>query len=321
MSKHGVNLLWKDLGEALVSFFETARERVTIVAPYVKKSTLERLLQNVNSSLEVQVITRWEVDEIAAGVSDTAIIDIAKQRKHFKVFLLDQLHAKFYLIDDKIALLGSANITNSALGWSEQPNLEVIATIDPAPASLSVLTHRFLTNAIEATEDLRNQFQSAADLRKQCLPPPTTTKILLPSPPQLTNHFPLMRSPEKLFLAYCGVYDVHSKEEREAALKDLCTLDMPDGMDESAFIDEVGRKLLQIPEVAEFDVFVGTPKRFGALTDWVKEKYSDFKGEHKSSQRYVQCLIRWLRYFLPSRYVLDEPKYSEIFGRIPTRHS
>lgn len=317
MNKQEVNFLWRRLGEALDSYFKLARKSVTIVAPYVKKSALERILLNVNTAIEVQVITRWEVDEIAAGVSDTSIIDIVKQREKFRVFLLEKLHAKLYLIDDRVACLGSANVTNAALGWSELANFEVMAIIEPAPVSLSVLAHRLLCNAVEATDDLRKTFQDAADLRKGCLPPPISLKVPLPDPQRVSIQFPSMRSPEKLFSAYSGIYNVSSKEEREAALNDLAALDLPDGLDESSFKSEVGKRLLQVPEVAEFDVFVLTPRRFGALTDWAKEKVSNVKRDHKASQRFVQCLIRWLRYFLPGRYVLAEPEYSEIFGRTP----
>lgn len=35
------------------------------------------------------------------------------------------LHAKFYRIDD-VVLIGSANLTSSAMGWSQQPNLEIL---------------------------------------------------------------------------------------------------------------------------------------------------------------------------------------------------
>jgi len=317
MSKHDTRFFWEGIGETLGFHLESGKERITILAPYVKRPTLERLLLNVNTSLQIDVITRWEVDEIAAGVSDTSILELAKQWQRLRVFLADRLHAKLYLIDDRIACLGSANITNAALGWSEVANVEVMAIINPAPVSLLVLAHRLLSNAVEATEDLRKTFQDAADLGKGYLPPPAFHRVSLPFPKRVKTLFPSMRSPEKLFSAYSEMYNVHSKEERQAALNDLGRLAMPDGLEEGEFLREVGSRLFRVPEVADFDAFVIKPKRFGELTNWAKERMSDLQGEHKASQRYVQCLIRWLRYFLPSRYILAEPKYSEIFGRRP----
>jgi hypothetical protein len=41
---------------------------------------------------------------------------------------------------------------------------------------------------------------------------------------------------------------------------------------------------------------------------WVDHDVMQYK-------RYLQKLIRWMRHFLPRRYRLEEPNYSELFGR------
>ena len=52
----------------------------------------------------------------------------------------------------------------------------------------------------------------------------------------------------------------------------------------------------------------------GSLLDAVAWVLEDQGQEER--KRYLQTLVRWLRHFLPGRYRLEEPSYSEFFGRV-----
>lgn len=73
--------------------------------------------------------------------------------------------------------------------------------------------------------------------------------------------------------------------------------------------------LLQKPIIQQIDNFVTTPKRFGAVRDFLASlpcaNLPNFNPE-----RAWQTLMRWLLYFLPSRYALSVPNHSEVFYRI-----
>src|SRR4051812_18305167 len=65
------------LGEGLLEACGTAQEELVLCAPFIKKHVLQRLVDATAPSVGLEVFTRWRPDEVAAGVSDTAILSIA----------------------------------------------------------------------------------------------------------------------------------------------------------------------------------------------------------------------------------------------------
>ena len=88
---------------------------------------------------------------MATGVSDLEVLQVAKERGNTEVRLLDQLHAKLYVADDQ-CLVGSANLTASALGWSDRSNLELLISAKSTDSDVSLLLDR-LETAVPATEE------------------------------------------------------------------------------------------------------------------------------------------------------------------------
>src|SRR5438093_120726 len=89
------------------------RSPVRLVCPFIKKGAVERLLANGKLG-SVQVITRFDLNDFARGVSDLAALQL----------LLDQgglirgvkhLHAKLYLFGHSRVIVTSANLTLAAL--------------------------------------------------------------------------------------------------------------------------------------------------------------------------------------------------------------
>src|SRR3954447_2475597 len=107
---------------------EHARHEIVLCAPFVKRHVIDRVLACTAPNVAVAIISRWRPEEIAAGGSDTAVLESGSARGG-SVLLHDRLHAKFYRGDDAV-LLGSANLTGTALGWSTRPNLELLVGAD-----------------------------------------------------------------------------------------------------------------------------------------------------------------------------------------------
>ena len=78
----------------------------------------------------------------------------------------------------------------------------------------------------------------------------------------------------------------------------------------------VGQALLANPDLAAFDAFVAHPRFFGDMAEWLRARGILSDQDPSERKRYLQTLIRWLRHFLPGRYRLEEPNYSEVFGRV-----
>ena len=111
-------------GDRLIDLVSTARETLTIVAPFIKANALAHALTGAGECT-LTVITRWRPEEIQAGVSDLEVIDVVKSRPGAMLRLCDRLHAKYYRADDQV-LLGSANLTALGMGWRSGANIELL---------------------------------------------------------------------------------------------------------------------------------------------------------------------------------------------------
>ena len=310
-----VTLLTEKIGLALGDCARQARHRLTLAAPFIKRKALERLLADIAPSVTLTVFTRWRLDEISAGASDLSVFDLLHERVGSRLLLHPRLHAKVLLLDDQVAAIGSANVTDAALGFAYQPNAEVMAVLRPVPNRLFSFLLHLERGAVPATEELRRKFEEAA---KAAAPPWISSDIDLTedTPRVLTSLFPSFRNPEQLYRGYISVVEFSDQETRAAILDDLETLCLPAGLDEPTFRQRVGACLLAVNSVRAFDEFVSRPRYFGEMAEWLKSRNVLVDQSQEDRKMYLQTLVRWLRHFLPGRYRLEEPNFSELFGRI-----
>jgi hypothetical protein len=52
------------------------------------------------------------------------------------------------------------------------------------------------------------------------------------------------------------------------------------------------------------------------MAEWLQGRGVLAGQSQEDRKMHLQTLIRWLRHFLPGRYRLEEPSYSEQFGRV-----
>jgi hypothetical protein len=314
MSDVAVSVIAEDIGASLRRLVEQAKDRVTLVAPFIKRGALERLLAGLGPAVSLSVITRWRLDELCAGVSDLGVFDLLRERAGARLLLHPRLHAKVLLVDDTLAAVGSANVTDAALGFAGQPNAEVVVSLRPVPNRLFLFLAQMEAECVPATEELRLRFEEAM---KAAPPPASYPEVPLPSPAPRgpPPPFPQFRSPERLYRGYLSLAEFSDPETRAAILQDLHVLSLPDGLDEATFRTRVGTALLAVDLIVAFDGFVRQPRFFGEMAEWLAPMPQCAGLDAEQRKHYLQALIRWLLYFLPGRYSLSQPGYSELFGR------
>jgi hypothetical protein len=282
-----------------------------LVAPFITAAGMDVVLSALPADSSLTVFTRWRASEVAAGVSDPSIISSVRARGG-RVFLNDSLHAKVYVFDDSLAFVGSANLTERGLGVGDRSNLETLAALRPPPTSLFVFLRHLACTSCEASEaDARRIVEAAEQFP---LVPAINDVRVQRAPAQVLGHFPQLRAPERLFQLYQSVAAAMTRDEREQALDDLRTLNIPDGLSAEAFREAVRTAIRGHPIVIGLDDYLLHPRRFGEVTDWLKAR-AEYRS-HPASQRHAQTLIRWLLYFLPDRYRLGQPHYSEVLERV-----
>lgn len=92
---------------------KTDHASVRIVCPFIKRGAASRLLKYGKPKL-LHVITRFNLDDFAAGVSDVSALRLLLENGA-QVRGIRNLHAKLYLFGESRAIVTSANLTDAAL--------------------------------------------------------------------------------------------------------------------------------------------------------------------------------------------------------------
>ncbi len=233
-------------GERLRQLIETAKSEVVLCSPFIKADVLQRLLSVVASEISVRIITRWRPAEVAAGVSDLDVFEICQDRPRTYLSLLDNLHAKMYLADDA-ALIGSANLTATALGWVAQSNVELLVMARRADSEIANLLKQ-LERAEIATYAIKSRIEAEAS---------KLTKLKLPEAEEVSELW--KGKPVALWLPQCAapviLYRVYLGEDnadivvstRDDALLDLSVLSPAVGLDAEQFKKEIAIVLERMP--------------------------------------------------------------------------
>lgn len=301
------DLLVFDLESRLHEFVRTADSTLVVVAPFIKAPQLDGLLASVPEGVRVQVTTRWRPEEIANGVSDLEALEVCR-RHGAELRLVDRLHAKLFVVDDRDAMLGSANVTARGLGVSTGHNLEVLFACRPSSRSIAMVMAAMALESRVATDRERDLVSIAAaglvPTRVEDAP------IIQHDVPWL----PEFRSPDRLHGVYRRLSNGEMEEADGPAMRDLVALRMPFDLDRVSFFESVGARLGDMPAVRRLEDLLSYSRRFGEVSAWIADVRPT--ADHAHRQRMAQTLIRWLTYFAPARFRMDAPGYSEILTLI-----
>ena len=251
-------------GERVKALLQTARRRVILCAPFIKAKVLRTVLSVIDPEVPASIVTRWRSAEVAAGVSDLEALEIAKSRSKTELLLLDDLHAKLYVADEH-CLVGSANLTASALGWAKRNNVELLV-----PASIDDPEIAFLLHQLErgelATSEIRDKLRTEAE---------SLEALEFAEAQSMTNgqenrHLPWLprcAAPNRLYEIYRNdATRAVTKATRNDGLADLRDIHVPDSLSLPDFIQSVRKSLLLMPAFSE--IIDQVPK---GLTDTVAQ--------------------------------------------------
>ena len=208
-------------GDTLLRYCNGA-QHLFIVAPYLKAEALKTVLDAMDNIVSLICVTRWDPHDIAVGVSDTECRTIVKG--HGGSFKLHPtLHAKYYRVND-VVLIGSANLTLSAMGWSTQPNLEILCRASEG-FDAQAFQDALLKDAREISDAEFTCWEAVAKTDIGYIKPAADGQ------PFLDNWRPSTRDPRHLELAYRGQdEEIASYDEQRAAHRDIQAMQIPPGL-------------------------------------------------------------------------------------------
>ena len=232
-------------GERLKALLAAARGRVVLCAPFMKAKVVETLLSVVADDVMVRLVTRWRAVEVAAGVSDLGIFEVANRRARTELLLLNDLHAKLFLADER-CLVGSANLTGAALGWSEFSNVELLVSVPVQNEDVAVLLQQ-LEAAEPATLAKRSEIEreaAALEARTWAEGSPLTAED------RSRGWLPRCAAPDRLFDIYQNPATPRvATETRQDGLADLKDLRIPPELSRDRFLEAVAAALRRIPSI------------------------------------------------------------------------
>lgn len=273
-------------GDLLTRLCSNAKSLV-IAAPYIKADALSKTLGVANAEASLTCVTRWSLQDLAVGASDAECRNLAVAfGGSFR--LHPSLHAKYYRIDD-VVLIGSANLTSSAMGWSRQSNLEILCRAGDDFDS-EAFEQQLLDEARELRDDEFLRWEAIAGVADR-------RELELPGrQPQLETWRPRTRDPSHLELSYVGSGgEIASFDEQEAARHDLRALLLPPNLTREEVRLWATACLLAAP-------FTNSVIQLGRTTD-APASYQSLAGIYglsmSEARRAMETVQNWLTFLAP----------------------
>lgn len=288
------------IGDRLLALLCDAEQNVRIAVPFVKAHALERALLAIPDSISVICIARMRPEDIAAGVCDLEVFDLLGQRTGTKFLIHPHLHAKFFAAD-QLCLVGSANLSYTALGWRTPSNVELLVELNTADHGLDAWWDELLGQCIEATSDMRDALEKEASrLRDLGVPIPRTDIeqetqndiIWVPECPRWTG----------LWEAYSGDEDQMPASALASATSDLNALGVPPGLNQLGFETAVRASFKNTQIYFEMDRLSEK-----GLSDLAAHKLlmDQFGISPTNVERRWQLLKRWLSGLFPNEFRVE----------------
>lgn len=300
-------------GPGLRALVASANERLVLVAPFIKSAALKVLLDHASEGLrEVVCITRWKPEDIASGVCDLEILDQILALPSGRLLIQPQLHAKYYATETK-CLVGSANITNPALGFSSLPNLELMVEARECSPELKEWEARLIASSIVATRQLRDAIGLEAErLRRE-----KEGAVALGDSEELSQGglwYPTFPVPDRLWEVYIGRADsTMVSAALAAAQSDLQALGIPDNLPQGLFVEYVSSVLRSSPVIEHVDTLAAT----GGFSDAEGLSYleTELGLEGAAAAQVWRTIKAWMMYFFPREYRIETGQEVIVKGR------
>ncbi|MCD6417173.1 phospholipase D family protein, partial [bacterium] len=106
---------WKN---EFIDVISKTSKKLFVSSPFINIEGVRILSDAVQkkSSIEISLITNLTTKNIVNGITEpAALLELYKQFARVKISSLGRLHAKVYIIDEKIGIITSANLTSGGL--------------------------------------------------------------------------------------------------------------------------------------------------------------------------------------------------------------
>jgi phosphatidylserine/phosphatidylglycerophosphate/cardiolipin synthase-like enzyme len=115
------------------------KDILRISSPWLSKDIIQKYVEPlVRKDIQIKIVTRKDLESEEQVESLKYLNNLIKNYKNIKVRCLDSLHAKIILIDNKVGIKGSMNLTFAGL----YKNIELVEKYND-PRIVDNLIHNF----------------------------------------------------------------------------------------------------------------------------------------------------------------------------------
>lgn len=258
---------------------------VVLVAPYIKVPALQRILGMTASDAKILCVSRWTTNDILSGSTDIETRRVVIERGgDFRMH--PRLHGKYYRFG-KSVLIGSANITETGLGFGGQGNYEILCGPNSS-FSVDLFESGLIAGSREIGDAEFIRWKEVDALKD------THPLVSIASEDMTVGDWrPMSREPEHVWLAYTErAHLIITPDQRELARRDVSSIGIPQGLDEQTFKVWVRSSLLASSFVSSV---IGTEAEDH---DTARQEIArQWRLEERDAARAIGTCKSWLRWF------------------------
>jgi len=116
-----VELVTSPWAATFYGLLDTVEQELFVASPFISDKPLKRVVEIIGSkpsldSMKVNIVTNLAIDSLLSGSLDVAaLLHLVQSIPNSTVTYLPSLHAKIYIVDNKVAIVTSANLTDKGL--------------------------------------------------------------------------------------------------------------------------------------------------------------------------------------------------------------
>jgi PLD-like domain len=305
-----MTILFEDaFREELKSAVKEAERSVTLLSAYIKIAALAWIDDCIGSkSLNMSFVARWRPNDLLSGASDLEAYQHARTRG-WRFGIDPSLHYKIYLVDDRVALLGSANLTSSGLHLEDAGNLEAGVVIEPNLLDLNRLKQH-ISECTWVTDDLYKEIKAYIESRE--------AKVATSNTWPRSIQEKMLRSSTHLWvtdLLFSGPLELltDGRAGTAEALHDLLLLGIEqtdvdkEQLLKQFYLTKVWRWVLSAIKDSSYDYV-----RFGELTARLHDSLlDDPKPYRREVKELISNIFEWVRYLDPEEVGIRKFEHTE----------
>lgn len=314
--------LWlSSLGDKFRFFCGTTRESLYIICPFIRLGALQHILHNF-SSLQLVVITTWDILEIVQGYSDLNIYPWLKERGAY-LYINPLLHAKILIKDSTSAILSTANITQTGLGVGRKGNIEAAILINSLSLESRAWLHQLILDSIYVQDSFYEKIKLQVSKHESIKLIPEGMEMEEERDCQafLISNLPMSESPIAL-IERCqkfadGIEAGLDKADVNCALHDIALYKLNIADPSDVLVTELKKQFLAQPFICALSNFIVTSRFFGEVKEWVQLNCANVPvPKRRDLTQHIQILFAWLSFGGFNAFYLDRPNYSTRINRI-----